>query len=154
LYVYDHPIVLDEALSGARRRLLLVSPWVRNAVVTDAFLNKLTSLLQRGADVYIGYGLGQPEDGNDPRAVRQLRRVSERHKNFHFVHIGDTHAKILVQDDTLVVVTSFNWLSFRGDPAKTFRDEQGVLIRNKDLADEKFHALIGWFEAAKPAHIK
>jgi hypothetical protein len=40
----------------------------------------------------------------------------------------DTHAKVLIWDDTWVS-SSFNWLSFRGDPSKTFRQEEGILVR-------------------------
>jgi hypothetical protein len=149
LYVYDHPTVLEDALSDTTKRLLLVSPWIQRAVVNDKFIDRLKKLLSRAVEVYIGYGLGEDVEKNNLRAVSQLKKVSEQYGNFHFVWIGDTHAKVLVQDD-VVVITSFNWLSFKGDPARTFRDEQGVLIRNKQLADEKFEALMKWFDPSSP----
>jgi hypothetical protein len=131
LYVFDHPNILMDALDGSTKRLLIVSPWIRRAVVNDGFIDKLKRLLSRAVEVFIGYGLGENEDENDPKSISQLKKVSEHYANFHFVRIGDTHAKVLVQDD-MVVVTSFNWLSFKGDPSRTFRDEQGVLIRISD----------------------
>jgi hypothetical protein len=42
-------------------------------------------------------------------------------------------------------VTSFNWLSFRGDPDKTFRDEQGTLIQQAEHVDNKFNELVKRF---------
>jgi hypothetical protein len=33
------------------------------------------------------------------------------------------------EDNEFAAVTSFNWLSFKGDPKHDFRDEQGVLLR-------------------------
>jgi PLD-like domain len=145
LYVYDHPVVLQDALGAATERLLIISPWIRRAVVDHAFVTGLEKLLTKKVDVYIGYGLGKPDDGNDQDAVGRLTGLTGKHENFHFVHIGDTHAKVLVIDRKTVVITSFNWLSFKGDPTKTFRDEQGVLIQDRMLADQKFDALMKWF---------
>ncbi|MFJ5725933.1 hypothetical protein [Streptomyces sp. NPDC093149] len=33
------------------------------------------------------------------------------------------------------MTTSFNWLSFKGDPDRTYRMEEGTLIRNRDRSD-------------------
>lgn len=55
-----------------------------------------------------------------------------------FQRLGDTHAKVLIKDDEFAVVTSFNWLSFKGDPKLAFGDEQGVLLSRRELVEEKF----------------
>jgi hypothetical protein len=62
------------------------------------------------------------------------------------VRLGDTHAKILIKDSDFYAVTSFNWLSFKGDPNRTFRDEQGVLLQEPGLVDQKFNELIVRFD--------
>jgi phosphatidylserine/phosphatidylglycerophosphate/cardiolipin synthase-like enzyme len=51
-----------------------------------------------------------------PQAEKDLKQLADRHKNFRFVYVGNTHRKTLVSDDSFAVVTSFNWLSFKGDP--------------------------------------
>ena len=42
-------------------------------------------------------------------------------------------------DNKFVVQSSFNWLSFRGDPNKTFRDEAGVYITIPEYIEELFN---------------
>ncbi len=37
-----------------------------------------------------------------------------------------------MSDDKFAVVTSFNWLSFSGDPSKKPRDEFGFLVTEPD----------------------
>ncbi|CAM5270171.1 hypothetical protein SGLAM104S_02582 [Streptomyces glaucescens] len=43
-----------------------------------------------------------------------------------------TLAKVLVYDDVWVT-TSFNWLSFKGDLDRTYRMEEGSLVRNRQI---------------------
>jgi hypothetical protein len=38
----------------------------------------------------------------------------------------------------IVVVTSFNWLSFKGDPQMPFRDERGMLVTIPETVEEIF----------------
>jgi phosphatidylserine/phosphatidylglycerophosphate/cardiolipin synthase-like enzyme len=52
--------------------------------------------------------------------------------------LGDTHAKILISDAKFAVTTSFNWLSFKGDRDRTFRDERGTLVSDPQKIDELF----------------
>ena len=47
---------------------------------------------------------------------------------FHMTRLGDTHAKVLVCDSHFSIITSFNWLSFRGDEQLEFRDERGYYV--------------------------
>jgi hypothetical protein len=41
-------------------------------------------------------------------------------------------------DRIFCVRTSFNWLSFRGDPDRTFRDEQGFCVTRASIVDEVY----------------
>src|SRR5690606_7692574 len=43
--VFEHADLLAEALDTAKRRLLIISPWVKNAVVTTDFIDNLQRLL-------------------------------------------------------------------------------------------------------------
>ena len=130
LEVHEHPALLRDALANAQHRLLIVSPWIRAAVVDQSFIERLEVLLQAGVDVTIAHGI---DDGArtpewDRQVENKLERLSEKHATFKFVRLGDTHAKVLVVDDRHVVVTSFNWLSYQGDPNRPFRDERGTLV--------------------------
>jgi phosphatidylserine/phosphatidylglycerophosphate/cardiolipin synthase-like enzyme len=124
---------------------MIISPWIRSSVVNKDFISKLEALLRNRVDVYIGYGIG---DGRvDPSAVAKLKRLSERYKEFRFKDFGNTHAKLLLCDREFVCLGSFNWLSFRGDPNSTFRDEQSLLTSIVDVIDSKFNEQLQNFQA-------
>jgi phosphatidylserine/phosphatidylglycerophosphate/cardiolipin synthase-like enzyme len=114
-------------------------------VVDDEFLALLRSALERGVQVLIGYGLGDvdrmPE--RDIRALDRLRSLEPEFANLTLSELGDTHAKVLVVDERFVVVTSFNWLSFRGDPDKPFRDERGLLVTDSAIVEQLFSDFAG-----------
>ncbi|MFP5263376.1 MAG: phospholipase D-like domain-containing protein [Blastocatellia bacterium] len=152
LNVYDHPRLLQKALDECTERLMIVSPWITASVVDAEFLKKLETALQRGVNVYIAHGLGEKGKhykGNESlRTEERLKELASRHKNFRLKFLGNTHAKVLLYDSKCVALSSFNWLSFKGDPDKTFRDEQGVLITRPDLIDEKFNDQLKYFDQA------
>ncbi|WP_327319614.1 nucleotide-binding protein [Streptomyces sp. NBC_01235] len=67
----------------------------------------------------------------DPVAVRKLTNLANRYRDkVTFTRLKSTHAKGLVHDDVWVT-TSFNWLSFKGDPDRTYRTEEESLVRNR-----------------------
>jgi len=119
LQTFDHPVYLEQALTETAQRLLIMSPSIKNRVVDNVFVGKLRELLRRGVDVYLGYGFSPEQDRkDDDDAVRALARLAAEFSNFRFVRLGDTHAKVLVSDSSFAIFTSFNWLSFVGDPQR------------------------------------
>ena len=147
---HEHPGLLKKALLHSKKRLLIISPWIRHQVVDWGFVSSLDALLRNGVQVYIGYGLDDGDAGAKgkdaaksklpitPQAEKELKQLAQRHKNFKFVFIGNTHRKTLISDDSFAVVTSFNWLSFKGDPRDKPRDEGGIVIRKKAYVDQEF----------------
>lgn len=141
---YEHPPLLDRAFNQATERLLIISPWISAEVLDRSKIRRLTLLLLRGCHVAIGWGLGPEADDrclNHPRnreVISHLDQIAGQHKNFLFTRLGDTHAKVLVVDRLFCVRTSFNWLSFRGDPDRTFRDEQGFCVTRASIVDEVY----------------
>lgn len=128
--VHEHAPLLRESLDTTTTRLLIVSPWIKSTIVNDSFMTKLTGLLESGVEVLIGYGIndGKKAWGDDKAAEEKLARLADGRPNFSFSRLGNTHAKILAVDSRFVVVTSFNWLSFSGDPKRPFRDERGTFV--------------------------
>ena len=48
-----------------------------------------------------------------------------------------SHVKVLICDAEYFILTSFNWLSFKGDEGRAFRNEQGVILlaeKNSDVS--------------------
>ncbi|SPA25382.1 conserved hypothetical protein [Cupriavidus taiwanensis] len=136
---HEHPGLLKKALTRSKNRLLIISPWITHHVIDNMFVLSLEALLRNGVDVTIGYGLAEEEgtkvvDRAKPKpaityqAEQELSKIQKRFDNFKLVFLGNTHRKLLVSDDSFAVVTSFNWLSFRGDPSKKARDEFGFLV--------------------------
>lgn len=143
---HEHPGLLEDALINSKERLMIISPWIRHQVVTDRFVRNLEILLRNKVKVYIGYGLVD-EDGRDKargklpishKAERDLKGLEKRFKDFTFAFIGNTHRKVLVSDSRYAVTTSFNWLSFKGDPREKPRDEAGIYIAKQDYIDSTF----------------
>jgi hypothetical protein len=126
--VFEHRELLIEALERAESRLLIISPWVKSAVVDTTFLERLARRLEKGVRVSIAHGIGADDRGSDTKALERLSNLAERYKNFAFSRLANTHAKVLIFDDRWIS-TSFNWLSFRGDPERTYRMEEGTLVR-------------------------
>lgn len=141
LEVHEHPKLLDEALDLAQTRLLIVSPWIRAAVVNKKFLANLAKCIERGVVVSIGYGIddGKEASDRDREAEEALVKFAKQHPNLTVTRLGDTHAKVLVCDSRYVIVTSFNWLSFRGDPNRPFRDERGTLVSVPSEVDRVYN---------------
>lgn len=145
---HEHPGLLEQALLNAKKRLLIISPWIRHQVVNLEFIARMEAALKRGVQVYIGYGIDEGGDRQrnnaaqnkiaiTPQAKRELDGLARKFKNFRFVYVGNTHRKSLVCDDVFAVTTSFNWLSFRGDTGKP-RDERGWVVRKKQYVDMQF----------------
>lgn len=170
---HEHPALLRRALLKSRKRLLIISPWIRHQVVNWEFMASLEALLRANVTVHIGYGLdegegvgkgapGQSKIAITERAEKDLRSLEAKYKNFHLVYVGNTHRKLLVSDDEFAVTTSFNWLSFRGDPKDKPRDEYGEVFRKASQVEKRYQGGIallqdgyrgaGGAAAARPAN--
>lgn len=144
--VYEHRRYFDRALREARKRVLIVSPWIRFEVVDDKFVRRFRDLLERGVELWIGHGItkeggyrAKAKGEKDRDAERKLERLRDDYPElFRMTRFGDTHAKILVCDSRFSIITSFNWLSFRGDGQLDFRDERGYYVGLEAKVDDLF----------------
>lgn len=154
---HEHPGLLRRALLKSRKRLLIISPWIRHHVVNWEFMASLEALLRANVTVHIGYGLdegegaakgapGQSKVAITERAEKDLRGLEGKYKNFHLIYVGNTHRKLLVSDDQFAVTTSFNWLSFRGDPKDKPRDEYGEVFRKSSQVEKRYQAGLALLE--------
>ncbi len=139
LGTFEHKLFIDHVRQDTRSRLLIISPWVSGAVVTPRFIDDLSRLARRGVLIRIGFGidLEPSRDRRDREAERLLMNLNERFENVVVARLGNTHAKVLISDYQMVI-SSFNWLSFRGDPRSTFRQEVGILTSIKPVVDSSF----------------
>jgi len=147
LEMYEHRPLLEQALKDTQERLMIISPWIRANSVNRWFLQQFENLLKRGVQVFIGYGLGKKDENRyskDIEAENALQKLASQYSKFFILkRLGDTHAKILISDTKFAVTTSFNWLSFKGERDRTFRDERGTLVSDPQKIDELFDNLLG-----------
>jgi len=142
--VFEHTSLLWEALRNAHRRILIISPWVKRGVVNEEFLAAIEGRARRNVEITIVYGLeqrGSEPQQDDEDAVRALSSLASRNPNLRIIRLGNTHEKILIWDDNWVT-TSFNWLSFRGDPTRTLRRESGFLVRDRRLVNQAYEVFL------------
>ncbi|MFG1917859.1 S1 RNA-binding domain-containing protein [Micromonospora sp. NPDC048898] len=133
--VYEHPAWLDDALASSQRRLLISSPQIRTAVASNRWIGVLEKLA-RAADVTIVWGPGD-DDGTDQEAIDALHAAARKTNRLAVVRVATTPAKILISDG-YYLTTNFNWLSFRGEPSRIYRPDDGELVQDQALTDRAY----------------
>lgn len=133
LSTYEHRPLLLEALDNAQNTVVIVSPWIKSSGLNSEILGRIERALQRKVHVIIGYGISKKED-SDKWVLQRLTDIQNKQygKSLHLVRLSNTHEKVLIKDNEYMVITSFNWLSFKGDPNKGFRQETGYYTESKD----------------------
>ena len=127
LSTYDHRPLLLKALNEACDTIVIISPWIKRGGLNREILNLIKKAVNRGVRVVIGYGISE-ENSSDKWILKELETIKNcRSKGKLEVYpLNNTHEKVLLMDNQFLVVTSFNWLSFSGDPKKGFRQETGI----------------------------
>lgn len=133
LSTYDHRPLLLDALDNAQNTVVIVSPWIKSGGLNNEILGRIERALQRNTQVIIGYGISKKEDSDK----WILQRLTDMHKKKYgnkllLVRLSNTHEKVLIKDNEYMVITSFNWLSFKGDPNKGFRQETGYYTESRE----------------------
>ena len=128
----EHRRLLMEGLRTASRRVIIISPWIRPQAFNGEFRQAVARAVRRGAHVVIGWGYPEDQDAYKREQTESLiRRMRDEAKGgrgrLDIVEHGNTHEKVLIVDHAFMVVTSFNWLSFRGEWGQ--REEAGIYHR-------------------------
>jgi hypothetical protein len=94
----------------------------------------------------IAWGFGTDRESEAKKSsswsLTQLLRLSRRYnKNFRFVKMNESHAKVLISDD-VYIATSFNWLSFMGDKRRKYRTEFGEMRNLPAIVDHRFELML------------
>ena len=148
----QHRDILWRALRTAKKRLLIVSDQLGPEVVDGRFLRALEKRLNRGVHVALVYRrLSRHIDIVGAAPTAQLADLQSRFSGQLQYIEAQNHAKILVFDD-IVVVSSFNFLSFEGyyeerRPAirRKQRSEVGIMLSGRNTAERVINAFCGVF---------
>ncbi|MBB3810579.1 hypothetical protein [Pseudochelatococcus contaminans] len=145
----DHAPLLREAIATARETLIIICPWITTQVIDAPMLNAIEAMLKVPVTFYLGYGFD--DDSKSVKTVPpSLAELATRYPNFQLLRIGDTHEKVLIKDMDFAVLTSFNWLSFRGDPNRPLRRERGVKITDPTFVENEFKSMVARFVLKPP----
>ena len=144
LNTYDHRPILIKALREAERQVVIVSPWIKNDATDSELRGEIRNTMSRKVKVVICYGIANRIDDDVKHTVdllNQLKADKNIGKYLSLIKLGNTHEKVLVCDDKFTVITSFNWLSFKGDPKRGFRQETGSFLEGKESCDKMLNNL-------------
>jgi hypothetical protein len=114
------PSFLD-ALEQARKRVLIVSPWMTEQAVDEKLVNLFGKLAEKRVVIALGWGIAKRvEEEDKPPASSLLNRLSrivtpEGLPTVSVVWLGNQHSKDVLIDDRMHLCGSHNWLSYRGD---------------------------------------
>lgn len=132
IHTYEHRELLINALKTAKEFVVIVSPWIKRSGLDYELENLIKQAIGREINVYIGYGISDKDD-SDKEIIKRLNKMQEKNNRLKIIKLANTHEKVLVCDREFVVVTSFNWLSFRGNPEWGFRQETGIYTEYKEV---------------------
>lgn len=134
----EHRDLLKQALILAKSQVIIISPWVNQSATDNEIIGLIQDALRRGVSVLIGYGMplrpGEKKEKYIDEVVEKKLKKIQRGSNgdkLRLEWLGNTHEKILVCDRRFCVLTSFNFLSYRGDQG--FRREKGAYFENPEM---------------------
>jgi hypothetical protein len=180
----EHRRLLERAFKNAKELVIVESPWLTPDAIDADFKRWLFDGLDRGLNVVIAWGY--PDEGkvdnqrkNDrsrsiaatlleqakrPRTDRDRKKakaqkaavVADGGGTLRIVELGDTHSKTLVADLNFAVISSFNWLSFRGSRRAgqlRVRNETGYRIGIPEKVQLIRDSLLRRIESASAARV-
>lgn len=137
----EHDAFLLDATAQAGREIHIVSPWIILERIEEiGALGAMRAAIQRGVKVTI-YTDPELNTGSDPERRDEKRQTLHatadilRNAGIQVAFVTRVHSKVLIGDDDLYCVGSFNWFSARRD-AHYARHETSLAYRGPGLTGE------------------
>lgn len=136
LRTYEHRPLLEKSFEITKTRIIIVSPWLSPIAFDDDLIGRMEKALQKNKKVIILYGypgeMSEKKKRDEKAVLDKLNKIKSKRygKHLYLENIAITHEKILICDNSFIVVGSFNWLSFRGDSLMGLRLEKSVYTEN------------------------
>lgn len=153
---YEHPPLVEVALSSAKERITIVSPRITARVIDEDMARALRRVLGKGVHMRIGYGVGRDAaSGIDEIAHERLRRLHHDFpKTLEVGYLGALKVNGLVRDDRFAVITNFPLLAHRGDAKRALGDERGWLLAMPELVEVENARWDEWWARSRPRHFE
>lgn len=143
------PWLLKTLRENAREQVIIISPWLTPTAVDRELRDAIEGALQRGVDIWIGYGFDQDPDYRENQVLRSLEQIARGKNGRHLrlVRLKDSHAKVVICDQDYMITTSFNWLSFAGRRDWGNRVEFGTLTSDPQAVKAMLELVLPLFES-------
>lgn len=129
----EHDTFLLEILESDAKKICVVSPWIiLSTMEKTGILEGFKKARQRGAEVEI---FVDPELTDGKRPILEKAEVALKAIGIELRKVRQLHSKIVVTDDDMLCVGSFNWLSADRD-GKYARHETSLVYRGAHLSEE------------------
>lgn len=140
----SHRKKLLETIDNSQNTLIIISGWARENAMNDEFRNKIKKALNRGVNIFLGYGYkGYSEEENEKHRIASKKVINDLQEwSSDISSIGllrsryyPEHSKILICDDQYAIYGSFNWLSNKGEYSKN-NETSCVIFDNQIIKKE------------------
>lgn len=128
----QHRNVLKEVLEKATERVIIVSPYISEyALSADQIVKIIQTCTDKNIDItiYIDSKLDREFNKTTLKPNAKVGRQTLREVEVDFRILDKIHAKVLIKDEDLIVIGSFNWLSAIRDSNHRFANhEQSIVV--------------------------
>lgn len=140
----EHDVFLQNAVSNAQKEILIVSPWVKLAAIEHInILSVMEMAVKKGVkvSVYTDLELNTSHSNKEKRKElnSELFKIMTQFKNkgIEAQFVNKVHSKLVIKDNDLLCVGSFNWLSAQRE-GEYARHETSLTYQGNSnkLADE------------------
>ena len=129
--VDEHKKYFIYVLENAKSHIYIQSPWI-NWRTLQIYKDYIKNAVKKGVKVTIKYGM-KPRNRFDKAGIDNESKsfFGNLDKNYFKLINTDDHSKILICDDSFMIMGSFNWLSFGGGNEKDARGETSSINMNQ-----------------------
>lgn len=140
----EHIDWIIDTLNNAKESIVITSPWILKNTVEEFIVSHIQNAISRGVKVKIYYGYTKTDFG-EQEAISLLENIGCT----LILHPQSTHSKIVIVDEEIVCIGSFNWLSqkhYRNCSNKNLsklriRNETSIYIKSKSHAKEMLETM-------------
>jgi hypothetical protein len=137
----EHRDLLREAVESFHSRFFVSTHNLRGGVVNDEFISGLERGLRSGAEVTVVYDR-RGDRAADRDALSRLAEVQRRTGGRLKLTRAPTFSTNALIWDNCWVVSSFDWLGYRGDLPKIFHRHEGTLVKLVSDVDDAYQRLL------------
>ncbi len=138
----EHDAFLQEMLARAKRQVHIVTPWIRPGCMEETgMLDAMSSAVARGIAVRVytdkDSNLASASASDRDRKLQDFESAltSLKHRGIEPVIVRMVHSKVVIGDEDVYCVGSFNWFSARRSAAAA-RHETSLVYHGELVQDE------------------